>query len=252
MEFYDTDTEDTHDLTTTTPRKDITIAGSDVSTTRSPPAHCSNDPNSMKIDDSRAATDIDLVDANRIDKLLNDERAVTLTLRSLPELKFDTAKLFVISDASRANRPGSEPGKGNTRSQYGYLFGFCTPDIDAAVSGYLHLIEGVFASIKRVCRGTAPAEANWFLYGVEAADYFRLVIAELDNPEFTLRGNIDYIGRNTFCFTDAGGLKTALDKDAGRSADKRVRTLLAQVREYTRIPMDPDSLIRVRWTDNTK
>ena len=36
MEFYDTDTEDTHNRTTPAPRKDITIAGSDVSTTCSP------------------------------------------------------------------------------------------------------------------------------------------------------------------------------------------------------------------------
>ena len=62
MEFYDTDTEDTLDLTTPAPRKETTIAGS-----RSPPAHSSDDPNSMNIDDIGAATNIELlVDANRI------------------------------------------------------------------------------------------------------------------------------------------------------------------------------------------
>jgi hypothetical protein len=80
------------------------------------------------------------------------------------------------------------------------------------------VIEANSSSIKRVSRSTLAAEANAYLAGAEAAVYLASMEAE-----FALKPVIG--------FTDAKSLESTIVKDAGQPSDKRVKILVAQVRE---------------------
>ena len=96
----------------------------------------------------------------------------------------------------------------------------------------MYILEAFSGSIKRVCRSTLAAEANGFLSGVEAGEYLRSLVMELLHPDVALR-DLDqlYLKKKIMCFTDARSLEQTLNKDAGQPQDKRVRILIAQVRQ---------------------
>ena len=113
----------------------------------------------------------------------------------------------------------------------------------------MHIVEGISAAIKRVCRSTVAAESNGVLAGVEAVEYLRMLVAEMDDVRFDIHWEPHHFGRRTFAFTDAGSLQEALAKQTGQSADRRVRILLAQIREYIAQPDDEDCVVSLEWID---
>ena len=96
----------------------------------------------------------------------------------------------------------------------------------------IYIAETYSGSIKRVCRSTFSAEANGFLAGTEASEYLRVLLIELIHPNVSIR-DIDnhYLKKKLLCFTDAKSLEQTLNKDTGAPQDKRVRILIAQVRD---------------------
>lgn len=72
-----------------------------------------------------------------------------------------------------------------------------------------------------MCRSTLAAEANGFLAGVEAADYVRMILLEIENPGISIR-NLDkeFPRKRLLAFTDAKSLESTVNKDAGQPSDK--------------------------------
>lgn len=97
------------------------------------------------------------------------------------------------------------------------------------------VLETISSSIRRVCRSTLAAEANAFLTGYEAANYLASLLREVMHPAVSLRTlETEFAKKEVFAFTDAKSLESTINKDAGQPSDKRVRILVAQVKEMMR------------------
>eukprot|EP00435_Cladocopium_sp_Y103_P057754 s1878_g20.t1 len=109
------------------------------------------------------------------------------------------------------------------------------------------LLETTSSSIKRVCRSTLAAESNAFLMGVEAADYISALLREILNPNVSLTDLEDhYPKKPIIAFTDAKSLEATIVKEAGQPSDKRVKLLVAQIKEYLA------ENCRVIWVDTSQ
>ena len=166
----------------------------------------------------------DVVKLNRAVKMLKDTSEAKWCFRK-SDLKLNDAVVFVFADSSFANVEGS-------KSQCGYVTGLASPEITNGGPVPIYVLEAFSGSIKRVCRSTLAAEANGFLSGTEAGEYLRALVMEIMHPNVATR-DLDqlYLKKKIACFTDARSLEQTLNKDAGQPQDKRVRILIAQVRE---------------------
>ena len=193
----------------------------------------------------------DVIALNKAIKMIKDEASTQIVFRSFDErhFSFEQAEIFCCVDSSFGNIDDAQLGE-RTKSQSGYVLGLCSSGVgEFADAGFVHVLEGHTGAIKRVCRSTLAAESNGFLIGAEAAEYLRMILLELDTHDFKI-GRIDPIaeGRHTHVFTDAGGLQAALSKEGGLPADKRIRILLAQIRELIGNSSDP-SAVTTHWID---
>ena len=131
-----------------------------------------------------------------------------------------------------------------TKSQYGYVLGivngaFC----DQSNNGVIHLVEYASATTKRMCRSTLSAEANALIEAAEAAEWLRAVMLELRAPDFNLALSDDHARRpRVLWLTDAKSLYDMLSRDCGLAQDKRLRTLIAQLRQMLR-----DDFTSIQW-----
>ena len=96
------------------------------------------------------------------------------------------------------------------------------------------ILETTSSSIKRVCKSTLAAESNAFLMmAVESADYISSVFREVMNPGISLRDlELNYPKKPVIAFTDAKSLGATITKEAGHPSDKRVKLLVAQIKEF--------------------
>ena len=96
----------------------------------------------------------------------------------------------------------------------------------------LHFVEFQTGTVKRVCRSTLSAEANGLVAAVEAADYLRSVILAIVCPTMSL-GELMYSEKMLLVqvYTDAKSVYDVVVKDTIRPGDKRLRVVVAQLRE---------------------
>ena len=88
------------------------------------------------------------------------------------------------------------------------------------------------ATVKRVVRSTLAAEAYGISEGVETAQWVRHVMAEILNPDASLTDiETHAVKRIIHAVTDSQNLADNVDNDAGASADKRLRIVVAMLRE---------------------
>ena len=181
-------------------------------------------------------TDRDIIDLNKIVKILRDSLDFKWHFKPTNR-SFEEAVVFCVADSSFANND-------SLKSQCGYLLGVTWPEVvDGSTT--LLVLEAYSGSIKRVCRSTLAAECNGFLTGIEAADYLRAVLQELQQPGVQLLVlDCCFARPRLLAFTDAKSLEAALKKDAGQPSDKRVKILLAQIRQ-----MVEDCENTVFWVD---
>ncbi|CAE7548475.1 RE2, partial [Symbiodinium necroappetens] len=167
----------------------------------------------------------DVVELNKAVKLLKDSSEAPWNFVKHKDLTLDSAAVFCFADSSFANLEGS-------KSQSGYVVGFTTEDILRGGPAPIHIVEAYSGSIKRVCRSTLAAEANGFLGGAEATEFLRALLMEIKHPDVKMK-DLDelYLKKKTLCFTDAKSLEQTLNKDTGAPQDKRVRILIAQIKE---------------------
>ena len=188
----------------------------------------------------------DVVRLNRAVKMLKDSSEARWCFKK-SGLKLADAVVFVFADSSFANVEGS-------KSQCGYIAGLTSHDIIDGGPVPVYILEAFSGSIKRVCRSTLAAEANGFLSGVEAGEYLRSLVMELLHPDVALR-DLDqlYLKKKIMCFTDARSLEQTLNKDAGQPQDKRVRILIAQVRQMIgENTYDDDAPGFATWVDTSQ
>ena len=156
------------------------------------------------------------------------------------EITLENAVVFMHADSSFANAEGG-------KSQCGYVIGLATEAMKDGEESPVLVLEAVSASIKRVCRSTLAAEANAFLMGVESAAYLSSLLREMMNPDVSLRNlEQEYPKKPIIAFTDAKSLESTINKDAGQPSDKRVKLLVAQVREVI------DEECSVVWIDTSQ
>ena len=169
------------------------------------------------------------------------------SFRSPKDYELKDAIVFCMADSSFANGE-------NHKSQCGYLVGISWPHITSGEETPILILEAYSGSIKRVCRSTLAAEANGFLQGTEAADFVRSLLLEMLNPDKKIHElEPNYIKHKMIAFTDAKSLESTLNKDAGAPSDKRVRILLAQIKEMIGITgYDDENNLQVWWCDTAQ
>eukprot|EP00434_Breviolum_minutum_P038574 symbB.v1.2.034224.t1/scaffold4384.1/size41667/2 len=180
-------------------------------------------------------------------KVLKESVDFRWSFRSPKDYQLKDAIVFCMADSSFANGE-------NHKSQCGYLVGISWPHITSGEETPILILEAYSGSIKRVCRSTLAAEANGFLQGTEAADFVRSLLLEMLNPEKKIHElEASYIKHKMIAFTDAKSLESTLNKDAGAPSDKRVRILLAQIKEMIGITgYDDENNLQVWWCDTAQ
>ena len=179
----------------------------------------------------------DIVDLNRAVKMLKDTADCPH-----PKLTWESCTVGVFADSSFANT-------NQMKSQCGYIIGLTIPEIKDGGEAPFLMVEANSGSIKRVCRSTF----NGFLQGSEAGDYLRSILVELKNPGRPLRELESEFGKPPMvAITDAKSLESTIVKDAGQPSDKRVKLLVAQVKEMLGYTDYEDGNQQVIWCDTSQ
>ena len=96
----------------------------------------------------------DVVNLNKCVKMLKDTADSTWRFVPHPDMKLDDLVVCVFADSSFANIEGM-------KSQCGYVVSLTLPSIRSGSPTPLFVVETYSGSVKRVCRSTLAAEANW-------------------------------------------------------------------------------------------
>ena len=186
----------------------------------------------------------DVVELNKAVKMLKETSEAKWIFHNHQDLKLTSLVVFVCADSSFANIE-------KLKSQCGYVIGLSTEAIAKGERAPVHVVETHSGSIKRVCRSTLAAEANAFLMATEAGDYLRSILLEIQHPNVSIQDLEEhYVKSKMVTMTDAKSLETTLQKDAGNPADKRVKILVAQIKEKLgATDYEDDSNQTVIWVD---
>ena len=188
----------------------------------------------------------DVVNLNKAVKQLKETSEAKWCFRP-SDLKLEEAVVFCFADSSFAN-------VGEAKSQCGYVVGLTSKKILDGEEVPIYVLETYSGSIKRVCRSTLAAEANGFLAGVEAGEFLRVLVMEVIHPTIPVYElDVHYLKEKIICITDARSLEQTLNKDAGQPQDKRVRILLAQVKDLLgENDFEDDSPAYAHWCDTSR
>jgi len=153
-------------------------------------------------------------------------------------LDYDTAEIVAFSDASFANIDDEKLGQ-DVRSQCGVCALLVSPNI-ASGPVVAHILLWESSSSKRVVRSTLAAEAYAASEAAEALAWLRALYKEIDTGHFESHEG----ARPSHLLTDARSLVDAVSSDVGRTRDRRLRIVLAALREA----MDIEQ-INLSWVD---
>lgn len=188
----------------------------------------------------------DVVDLNKAVKMLKETPDAKWNFIG-SEMSLESCIVFTCADSSFANTGGH-------KSQCGYVVGLTMPELCSGAPTPVLILETHSGSIKRVCRSTLAAESNAVLMGAEAADYVRSLLVEMMNPDVSIRNLEREFNRKALqIYTDAKSLEATVTKDAGLPSDKRVRILVAQIKELLRGPNEPEANgCSIYWVDTSQ
>ena len=155
----------------------------------------------------------DVIELNTAVKMLKDSADAKWCFKAFG-ITVENCVVFMRAGSSFANT-------GGFKSQCGYIIGLTLHSITEGKDTPIIVIEANSSSIKRVCRSTLAAKANAYLAA-----------------EFALKPVIG--------FTDAKSLESTITKDAGQPSDKRVKILVAQVREMM------EGVCATHWLDTSQ
>ena len=153
-------------------------------------------------------------------------------------LDYNTAEIVTFSDAAFANIDDDKLGR-DVRSQCGVVALIVSPNIlNEPVVAHILLWES--SSSKRVVRSTLAAEAYAASEAAEALAWIRALYKEIDTGHFESHEG----ARPSHLITDARSLVDAVSSDVGRTRDRRLRIVMAALREA----MDLEQ-INMSWCD---
>ena len=136
------------------------------------------------------------------------------------------AAIVSFGDSAFANVEGC-------KSQFGTVL-CLTNQPDLVAQGRFDLcapIAWVSGTVKRVVRSTLAAEAYAISEALETGELCRTFLSEAFSPSVSLKGLDDQMTRAIYVHTDAMNLKTTCMRDCGSVADKRLRIVVAMLRE---------------------
>ena len=178
----------------------------------------------------------DILLYNKAVHMLKESRDQKLTFAA--GIDYSSAELVAFSDAAFANVDDDRLGS-DVRSQCGVCVLLASPGIaDGPVIAHTLLWES--SSAKRVVRSTLAAEAYAASEAAEALAWLRALYKELDTGHFEAHDGF----RPSCLLTDARSLIDAVTSDVGRTRDRRLRIVLAALREA----MDEEQ-IGLKWVD---
>ena len=128
-----------------------------------------------------------LLEYNKAAQRSRDFSEVGITFRGNTTIAWDDFAIFCNVDSAQANVDDPIYGE-RTKSQCGYLIGFCKASALASHDvGEFIPVELASATIKRVCRASLSSEANGAVEGVDALVNLREIVAEMRNPGVKIR-----------------------------------------------------------------
>ena len=189
----------------------------------------------------------DVVNLNKTVKMLKETSEATWRFVAHPKLKLNDVVVCVFADSSFANTEG-------LKNQCGYVVTITLSEIREGGPTPLFVLETYSGSIKRVCRSTLAAESNGFLTGCEAGEYVRALLMEFKHPTENFNTlEREYAKSKLLCMTDAKSLESTLNKDCGQPTDKRVRILVAQIKELIgENTYEDDEAAFAHWLDTSQ
>ena len=137
-----------------------------------------------------------------------------------------TAAVVSFGDSAFANVEGC-------RSQFGTVL-CLTNQPDLVTQGRFDLcapVAWVSGTVKRVVRSTLAAEAYAISEALETGELCRTFLSEALHPNVPLKGLDDQVTRPVYVHTDTMNFKTTCMRDCGTVADKRLRIVVAMLRE---------------------
>ena len=184
----------------------------------------------------------DVVELNKAVKMPKDTCDNKYRFVKHQEMTWDNTIVAVFADSSFANSQ-------NMKSQCGYIVVLTTEEIKSGASAPIMLLETYSGSIKR---STLAAEANAFLMASEAGDYVRSLLMEMKFPGPSVQDLQEYKKGILLAFTDAKSLESTIVKDAGQPTDKRVKILVAQIKDLLGYGSYVDDEQYVIWCDTSQ
>ena len=180
----------------------------------------------------------------RVKDVLLYSKAVQLLKESRDEklyfvagIDYDSAEIVGFSDAAFANVDDAKLGA-DVRSQCGNCVVLAAPGLsEGSVASHVLMWES--SSAKRVVRSTLAAEAYAASETAEALSWIKALYKEIDMGHFDSDE-----GRPSHLLTDARSLVDAVMSDVGRTRDRRLRIVLAALREA----IDEDQ-VGLQWVD---
>ncbi|CAJ1330014.1 unnamed protein product [Effrenium voratum] len=185
----------------------------------------------------------DVIELNKALKMLKDTADAKMCFCPNDQLTLSDTIVFVCADSSHAN----------AETKAGYVVGLAHKDLATDKEVPVLLLEAQSSTIKRVCRSTLAAEANAFLMGAEAADYVRSLLMEMLHPDEKLINlESEYVKRMLLVLTDAKSLESTIVKDAGQPTEKRVKVLVAQIKQLLGFDGFEGDNAMVKWLDTSQ
>ena len=134
------------------------------------------------------------------------------------------------------------------RSQSGYVAGITSETIEEGKSiKVVHILDWNSSTVKRVCRASLQAEAYGVCDGIEACEWIRAVLFEIDNYDVPVREILQHEDRRRCVwYSDANALTSHCKKDCGLVANKQLRVVIASIREALQ-----DKLNDLWWCDTS-
>ena len=185
---------------------------------------------------------------NRVVKLALQKAALGIKIRrNLVDLK--NCMILTWADSAFANAE-------DEKSQCGICLGLVPKGEDVHVTGSFERLLPILASsgtVKRVVRSTLAAEAYAVPGGIETAQFLRHVILELLQPPrpgtsvlqavSKIHGRIPIV-----CCTDSDNLEKSIESDSGGTKDKRLRIVVAMLREVVEI----EPWVKILWINTQR
>ena len=171
----------------------------------------------------------DRSEAKRANKLLERVQAGPVTLCFPSGLDVDAATVGVFSDACFGNREDQS-------SQSGYFLTLLEPCIEKGKEGRIAVLDWSSHKVRRVCRSALSAEAQSATIRAEAGDFLKIVLAEQQTENYSLRSYPeDLLKKSGLLVIDARSVYDFLTSDSGKLLqDKRLALDLRVLQHYMR------------------